>query len=136
MKVIVEPDKVRFIDEQAREHRQLIHCLELSDQRSLKHFITVYLKGRNAGAHQFARQYDFNTPHDPAVFHRDDRGQQWIGEYADRQKERSWSHHLHRELDHEPGREDVMLLLHELSSPLWEEIQQYLIERQTCTAKS
>lgn len=115
-----ETDKVRFVDTAlAAGEPYLIHTVELSDERSLAHFMSCYVTGLGDTALQervpFTRQIDLRD-HNPAVFHRDDESALWVDRHFRKAVRKAWTRHFHWRFKAAPGRESVLHVLDELGS--------------------
>ena len=127
MHLVVSGDKQRFVNLDARDDNYEVHSIELSDSRSLRHFITLFLKQRTSRQDGWVylsglREY---THHDPEIYHRDDLKTKWVIEgFPDMGA--PWTHHYHVLLDAAPKFGDLAPFKDQIPPSLLEEIRQYL----------
>lgn len=115
-----EPDIVRFCDPEATENDCLIHTIELSDDRSIRQFITFWLKGANEA---WKQKHRLDDHHQRDVYH---RGPPWLpAQYPGKQK-RGWSAHYHVDLESPPTAADLDRFTEDIPPAIWDEIQNHL----------
>lgn len=117
--MICEPDKVRFCDSEALQNRTLIHTVDLSDDRSDGHFITLWLKG--AAGDDWAK--GLSDHHKRELYHRDPP---WIPATYPGMHRKGWVTHRHIDLDRQPQWQDLEPYLDEIPSSVQTEIKTYL----------
>ena len=120
MREYPQTDKVRFVDtELSGDEPHLIHTVEVSDERSLAHFMSFYVTGLGDTELQerlpFTRQIDLRD-HDQAVFHRDDESALWVDRHFRKAVRKAWTRHFHWRLEEAPDRDSVLHVLDELGN--------------------
>lgn len=116
-----EPDKQRFCDPEAMTAAHLIHTVELSDERSVRQFITFWVKSRERGeAWRLAK--GLGKEHDREIYH---RGLPWLPETFP-QANGEWSKHYHLDLHSSPTWADIEPFCGEIPEVIQEEIKVYL----------
>ena len=136
----VSTDKVRFVDtgvprEKARA--PFVHSIEVSDHRSLRHFVTIFSKGYcpeqvkwKNGADAANPHVDF-TLHSPEVFHRDNGSISWIWDTYFPKREvpdaERWHQHFHWPLDRAPDAENVGAVLKALGNGVSDEMEDAIV---------
>ena len=126
IRVIVNPDKVRFSDDETDFNEisadektcdgPFIHMIEISDERSMTHFITFWLTGQHRVAFKDWREIADVKDHDPAIYHREGRPHTWM--YNDgsmskqdwQKKWQGWQNHMHYRFDHQPEIAEMAIL--------------------------
>lgn len=114
-------DKVRFIDHNAVTDPHLVHCVELSDARSIRQFVTIWVKNRDRGE-RWRTPTRLGTHHDRAVYHRDEA---WIPDVFPG-KEAAWITHYHLDLDRPPEWNDIVPFADEIPECIQNDLQDYL----------
>ncbi len=100
MRVKVSPDKTRIIDCGAESHDKRIHAVEISDERSHKHFVTVFTKKR------YPDYEIIHSGHNPELYHREGKPTVWVFKHwipTEKQPYSGWGAHYHILLDAEPN---------------------------------
>lgn len=126
MHVVVKGDKQRFVNLDARNDSYEVHSVEVSDERSLRPFITLFLKNRTPRQDGWVflsglREY---THHDPDTFHREDKKTKWVIEtFSDMGP--PWTHHYHILMDDRPKLDDLNPFKDQIPPTLWRELEQY-----------
>lgn len=129
MHVVVEGDKQRFVNLDARSDNYEVHSIEISDERSLRPFITLFLKNRTSRQDGWVflsglRDY---THHDPDTFHREDKKTKWVIEtFSDMGS--PWTHHYHILMDRVPSITDLFPFRDQIPPSLWSEVEHYFKE--------
>ena len=113
-------DKVRFVDTAlCADEPHMIHTVEVSDARSLAHFLSCYVTGLGDTELQelvpFTRHIDLRD-HNPAIFHRDDESALWVDRHFRKAVRRAWTRHFHWRFTNAPTKDDVLAVLNELGS--------------------
>lgn len=126
MHVVVEGDKQRFVNLDARSDNYEVHSVEISDERSLRPFITLFLKNRTpkqdgwvylSGLRKF-------THHDPETYHREDKKTKWVIEaFSDMGP--PWTHHYHILMDGKPELGDLKPFKDQIPPSLMSELEEY-----------
>ena len=113
-----EVDKVRFCDPAATYGGPFIHTVELSDERSLRQFVTVWTKGVRP-------DWVARWPHhDRGTYHRESGG--WLPQQYPGMESKGWSTHHHADLALPPILADLEPFLDEIPPGIQAEIQEYL----------
>jgi hypothetical protein len=126
MKELVEPDKLRFLDLAAEASPYYVHTVELSDDRSLAQFFTLWVKASNRediNAWVEDVGLDKNL-HDPGLFHRDDERFAWIGNTFKSAHPGQWATHYHVMTDGPPRPAFLLPFKEQIPPEVWEEINQ------------
>lgn len=128
MRFDVSTDKVRFVDPDAVRNAELVHTVELSDRRSSRHFVTLFLKGRTPASDAWVRETGLSEDnhHDPAIYHRDDKKTQWVYGYWPDKKDEGWVFHYHVRLDGPPKLSDLAPYEVQIPAVVMTEIANYL----------
>lgn len=117
-------DKVRVVDLSLqwgadRHDAPWVHTVEISDERSAAHFVTIFCAGKTDEmlrvVEPLMERVDL-THHDPETYHRDDRDTIWVNQYFGDKIRLGWGYHFHWQFDHQPTRDDLVTVLDELSS--------------------
>ena len=119
--MICEPDKERFCDQRAATNTTLIHTVDLSDERSHGHFITLWLKG-DAGD-EWARQCGLSDHHNRELYHRDPP---WIPAMFPGMQKRGWSKHRHIDLTRPPAADDLERFAEQIPDSILADIKTFL----------
>jgi hypothetical protein len=122
----VPVDKVRFCDPDAVSSPSLVHTVEVSDGRSLSHFLTFWVKGgRDQGnpAKAWADKHGLDGHHNREVYHREP--DPWLPQQFPGMDSKGWSKHYHADLKNPPTWADVEPFCDELPACLRVEIKDY-----------
>ena len=114
MKVVCEPDRLRFIDESAPGNDSWVHSVEVSDERCSRQFVTLFTKDRREAV---AKRYPV---HERETLHGGEVPQIWV---ADCWGERRWASHFHILLEHPPTWQDLSEFKVEMSNQLQDELR-------------
>lgn len=118
----LEPDKVRFVDPDARTSRHPIFAVDLSDDRSARHFLTFWCKGKTLrDAWAIANGIDPDN-HDRDVYHRDGP---WIPETFPGMESAGWGKHCHLDLARPPAFADIEPFAADIPANVLAEIRAY-----------
>lgn len=119
----VNPDKVRFCDPDAMSTDEpIVHTVDLSDDRSLRNFITLYCKGQDRGR-EWAARHKMPTHHDREIYHREEP---WLPKQFPGMEGHGWQYHVHIDTgDNPPTLEDVMAFREWIPDCIIEEITEY-----------
>jgi len=99
------------------ENDPFVHTIEVSDERSNAHFITIFVRGLHKPADHYKKiQKIMETvdlmQHDTTIYHRDQRNVSWINTvFRGRRISDRWSDHYHWLFDHQPNSDDVNMVL-------------------------
>lgn len=115
-----DPDKVRFCDPEALTSASRVHSVDLSDDRSSRPFLTLWVKGE---ADAWAEAVGLSRDHDRAVYHRD---LPWLPATFPGMEFKRWDKHYHLDLPGPPVWSDVEQFASDIPRALLEEIRQYL----------
>lgn len=121
-----EPDIVRFCDPEAMTNEYKIHTVELSDERSVSQFVTLWFKGQERDLPQlknWKQEHGLDDHHAREVYH---RGSPWIPAMYPGKQKRGWSHHVHVDLNHNPQWSDLQPFLADIPPSIQQDIRQYL----------
>ena len=124
-----EPDKIRFYDPDAEHNEYLIHTVELSDDRSLSQFVTLWFKGKEQHrpeVEQWKRERGLDDHHKRELYHRDGP---WIPAQFPGKESKGWSHHSHIDLTAPPRLTDMEPYEADIPPSVLETIGAYLEER-------
>lgn len=127
--VTVNPDKVRFSDLNAPHNGCDVHTVELSDCRSMQHFVTLWFKGQKAGE-RWAQQVGNSGLHKPEVYHREKTEpdfQPFISRLWPGKESEGWPTHYHIDLAAEPQYADVSGLFCLLPQSIVDELSEHLL---------
>ena len=111
-----EPDKVRFIDPDAEYSLALVHTVDLSDERSVQQFVTLWTKGKRPD------WSDRMPDHARDVYHRDPP---WLPTAFPGKEQKGWQTHYHLNLRSAPTWDDLQPFLSELSPALRADLQAF-----------
>jgi hypothetical protein len=107
---VINPDKLRFIEKNQNEYS--VTAIEVSDGRSLEHFITIWFKPgdedklmQQKAAELWENPSD-RSRHVPPIFHRDDHDSGWS----------PTRHHYHIPYKQQPMLADALALIHLINS--------------------
>lgn len=100
---VLHPDKVRFAADGA-----LIHTVELSDDRSVRPFVTLWM---TETAPEYAERHNLSNEHDPTIYHREST---------------QGGIHYHIDLEHPPQLSDLEPFRNEIAPSVMNEIEGYL----------
>lgn len=119
-----EPDKVRFCGPEEGPH--IIHTVDLSDQRSVRQFLTFWTKGRGERVQGWAASHGLDGHHQREVYHREPP---WLpAMYPGKESGDPWSNHYHVDLSLPPTWEDIEPYTDEMPPEVQEAIRRYLKE--------
>lgn len=117
-----EPDIVRFCDPEAMENDYPIHTVELSDDRSVSQFVTLWFKGKNEQIEELKRR-GLDDHHNRDVYH---RGPAWLPAQFPGKHRHGWSHHSHIDLERPPLVEDLEPYADAIPPVIRDEIENHL----------
>ena len=107
---IIFPDKLRFLEPNQNEYS--VTAIEVSDGRSLEHFITFWIKPGHEDfllsqkANEFWDNPADRSRHVPPIFHRDDFDSKWS----------ITTHHYHIPFKQQPTLADAQKLINLINS--------------------